>query len=164
MSLQVHVRNLSVGQRRLVHDLRLDVAPGTVHTLMGESGCGKSSLLAAICGTAAAPVRFEGEVVLDGTRLDTVPTRRRGIAILCGPKTERVAQIVDELALALEDAAEGFLAGHFREVDAESTCGNDHDRRVDDLASSVLERQRRSAELHVAHARFAGQVRPRRRQ
>lgn len=82
MTLQVHVRDLSVGQRRLVHDLRLDVAPGTVHTLMGDSGCGKSSLLAAICGTAATPVRFDGEIVLDGTRMDTLPTRRRGIAIL----------------------------------------------------------------------------------
>ncbi|AEG91463.1 ATP-binding cassette domain-containing protein [Ramlibacter tataouinensis] len=82
MSLHVYVRELRVARRRLVHELRLDIAPGTVHTLMGESGCGKSSLLSAICGTAAPPVRFDGEVLLDGTRLDALPTRQRGIAIL----------------------------------------------------------------------------------
>ncbi len=80
--LEVQVRALAVAGRRLLHDLRLCVPAGAVHTLMGESGCGKSSLLAAVCGTAAPQVAFEGAVVLDGTRVDTLPTRLRGIGIL----------------------------------------------------------------------------------
>ncbi|HYF21189.1 MAG TPA: ATP-binding cassette domain-containing protein [Ramlibacter sp.] len=82
MSLRVHVRELRVAGRRLVHDLLLEVPPGAVHTLMGDSGSGKSSLLAALCGTAPPAVVFDGEVRLAGARVDRLPTRQRGIAIL----------------------------------------------------------------------------------
>lgn len=82
MSLELRLRELRVAGRRLVHGLQLSVPAGAVHTLMGDSGCGKSSLLAALCGTAADAVDFDGEVVLDGTRIDTLPTRRRGVGIL----------------------------------------------------------------------------------
>lgn len=82
MSLDVQVRELRVAHRRLLHDLQLSIPPGAVHTLMGSSGCGKSTLLAALCGTAPASVVFDGTVTLDGTRLDTLPTRQRGMAIL----------------------------------------------------------------------------------
>jgi putative thiamine transport system ATP-binding protein len=80
--LDIHVRSLEVAGRRLVQGLHVAVAPGTVHTLMGASGCGKSSLLAAVCGIAPPAVRFDGTVLLDGERVDTLPTRRRGVAIL----------------------------------------------------------------------------------
>jgi putative thiamine transport system ATP-binding protein len=80
--LSVHVTRLSVAGQPLVHDLALAVPGGTVHTLMGASGSGKSSLLAAICGTAPPAVRFEGSVTLDGQRVDGWSTRRRRIGIL----------------------------------------------------------------------------------
>lgn len=82
MNLEVQIRELRVAGRRLLHGLRIDVSPGTVHTLMGDSGCGKSSLLAALCGTAPPAVAFDGEVRLDGERVDGLPTRKRGIVIL----------------------------------------------------------------------------------
>lgn len=82
MSLDVNVRSLSVADRRLIQGLAFTVAPGSVHTVMGDSGCGKSSLLAALCGTAPPAVQFDGEIRLDGQRLDDLPTRNRGIAIL----------------------------------------------------------------------------------
>ncbi|MGV3572879.1 MAG: ATP-binding cassette domain-containing protein [Ramlibacter sp.] len=82
MTLAVTVHRLAVAGRTLVENLALTVAPGTVHTLMGASGSGKSSLLAAVCGTAAPAVRFEGRVVLDGQRIDGWDARRRRIAIL----------------------------------------------------------------------------------
>jgi putative thiamine transport system ATP-binding protein len=49
---------------------------------MGESGSGKSSLLAAICGTLDAGMRFEGSVFLNGQCLDALPTQARRIGIL----------------------------------------------------------------------------------
>lgn len=81
-ALEVDVRTLTVAGRRLLHDLRLSVPAGAVHTLMGDSGCGKSSLLSALCGTAPPAVVFEGAVRVAGERVDTLPTRQRGIGIL----------------------------------------------------------------------------------
>ena len=136
MSLELEVRTLSVAGRRLIHELHLAVPPGAVHTLMGDSGCGKSSLLAAVCGTAPSAVHFDGEVRLAGIRVDELPTRRRGIAILFqddllfahmtvrenllfavppGPKVTReaaVAQALRDLELpGLADADPGTLSG-----------------------------------------------------
>lgn len=82
MSLHVDVRQLSVADTPLICNLDISVKPGTVHTLMGDSGCGKSSLLAAICGTASAAVTFDGTVTLDGERIDGLGTRQRRIGIL----------------------------------------------------------------------------------
>ena len=82
MSLSVHVKRLTVAGRPLVHDLAITVPNGAVHTLMGASGSGKSSLLAAICGTAPDAVGFDGQVSLDGERVDPLGTRLRRIGIL----------------------------------------------------------------------------------
>jgi putative thiamine transport system ATP-binding protein len=49
---------------------------------MGESGSGKSSLLAAVCGTLDAALRFDGEVHLNGLRIDPLPTQARRVGIL----------------------------------------------------------------------------------
>ncbi|WP_374668395.1 ATP-binding cassette domain-containing protein [Ramlibacter sp.] len=117
--LHISARSLAVAGRVLLRDLTLHVPRGAVHTVMGESGCGKSSLLAAICGTAVEAVVFEGEVQLDGARVDTRPTRERGIGILFqddllfahmtvrenllfavppGPRAEREALVAQALA------------------------------------------------------------------
>ena len=82
MSLQIHIAALSTPTATLVRELRLDIAPGTVHTLMGDSGSGKSSVLAALCGTLDEGLTWSGSVVLDGERLDTLPTQARRIGIL----------------------------------------------------------------------------------
>lgn len=82
MSLQIRVHTLSSPAGLLLHDLALDIAPGTVHTLMGESGSGKSSLLAALCGTLDAAMHFEGSVHLNGVALDALPTQARRVGIL----------------------------------------------------------------------------------
>ncbi|MBP6765831.1 MAG: ATP-binding cassette domain-containing protein, partial [Rubrivivax sp.] len=77
MSMEVHVRSLKVAGRELIAGLHLAVPGGQVHTLMGDSGCGKSSLLAALCGIEAPAVRFDGDITLEGARVDGLPTRRR---------------------------------------------------------------------------------------
>jgi putative thiamine transport system ATP-binding protein len=49
---------------------------------MGASGSGKSSVLAAVCGTLPEGMVFEGTVHLNGARIDTLPTQARRVGIL----------------------------------------------------------------------------------
>ena len=82
MSLHIEVNSLSSPAGVLLRNLTLDIAAGQVHTLMGESGSGKSSLLATICGTLDEAMRFEGSVQLNGLSLDPLPTQARRVGIL----------------------------------------------------------------------------------
>ncbi len=82
MPLKVHVERLSTAQGILVRDLDLHVEPGNIHTVMGASGSGKSSLLAAICGTLPQGLHFSGTISLHGRRIDDLPTERRRVGIL----------------------------------------------------------------------------------
>lgn len=82
MSLCIHIAQLSSPVGVLLRDLRLDVAPGTIHTLMGPSGCGKSSVLATVCGTLEPDMRWTGTVHLQQRRIDTLPTQARRVGIL----------------------------------------------------------------------------------
>jgi len=117
--LQVHLQQLNTPSTLLLHDLAVDVPAGAVHTVMGASGSGKSSLLAAVCGTLDVALRFEGTVHLDGLRIDALPTHRRRVGLLmqddllfahlsvlenllfavpAGPQAERLAQAHAALA------------------------------------------------------------------
>ena len=80
--LQIRLRCLQTPQRELLHDLALDVPGGAVHTVMGASGTGKSSLLAAVCGTLDEGMAFDGTVHLNGQRIDTLPTHQRRVGLL----------------------------------------------------------------------------------
>ena len=74
----IHIRHdngLDVG-------LDVEIAPGDIVTLMGPSGSGKSSLLNYICGLLPSGFHGQGEVWLDGMRLDLLPAQQRGIGIL----------------------------------------------------------------------------------
>jgi putative thiamine transport system ATP-binding protein len=82
MSLRIDVQSLRSPTAVLLRDLQLAIAPGQVHTLMGASGSGKSSLLAAVCGTLEDGLRFDGEVHLNGQRIDQLPTQARRVGIL----------------------------------------------------------------------------------
>jgi putative thiamine transport system ATP-binding protein len=82
MSLELQVRQLATPSQVLVQDLHLHIAAGTVHTLMGKSGSGKSSLLAALCGTLDATLRFDGQVLLNGQRIDALAPQARRVGIL----------------------------------------------------------------------------------
>ena len=120
MTLAVHIHRLATRDLTLVQDLRFEVAAGDILTLMGPSGSGKSSVLAAMAGTlhsvteGSEALQFEGTVKLDGLDLTHLPTAQRGIGLLfqddllfavpAGPKRERLAAV----AQALEEAG---LAG-----------------------------------------------------
>jgi putative thiamine transport system ATP-binding protein len=131
MTLSVHIRRLATRDHTLVQDLHIEVAPGRILTLMGPSGSGKSSVLAAIAGTlhgvaeGSEALRFDGTVMLAGQDLTLLPTAQRGVGLLfqddllfahmtvaenllfavpAGPKRERMAEVEQ----ALEEAG---LAG-----------------------------------------------------
>jgi putative thiamine transport system ATP-binding protein len=67
---------------RLLVDLSARIAPGEVLTIMGPSGTGKSTLLAAITGTLDPSFQTFGHVRLEGRDLGALPTRARRIGIL----------------------------------------------------------------------------------
>lgn len=58
------------------------VPPGGVLAVTGPSGAGKSSLLAWIAGVAPEAVRGDGQIRVDGERVDPWPAERRGIGLV----------------------------------------------------------------------------------
>lgn len=86
MSLHLTVTHLGLGPaatgRALIAHLSLDVPAGVIHTVMGPSGSGKSSLLAALCGTLAPTLVFDGQVWLNGRDITACPTEARRVGIL----------------------------------------------------------------------------------
>ena len=82
MTLSIALRTLSTPSEVLLRDLHIRVPPGVVHTVMGASGSGKSSLLAAVCGTLPDALVFDGTVTLGGVALQSLPTQARRVGIL----------------------------------------------------------------------------------
>lgn len=82
MGLELIDLALMLEARVLVAGLNARVATGEVLTLMGESGSGKSSLLAYIAGSLAPPLQGRGHVRLDGRDIDALPIEQRGVALL----------------------------------------------------------------------------------
>lgn len=118
MSLTLTVRTLAAAGVPLLQNLALTVPPGVIHTVMGASGSGKSSLLAAVCGTLPEGLTFDGDIALNGLRIEHLPTERRHVGILfqddllfahmtvrenllfavpAGPENQREAQVAQAL-------------------------------------------------------------------
>ena len=73
---------LSVAGRALLGPLDVAVPPGGRATIMGRSGCGKSSLLAFIAGTLDPAFTATGGVRIDGDAILALPPERRRAGIL----------------------------------------------------------------------------------
>lgn len=79
----LEVRNLSISlETPLFARLSFSIAPGEVITCMGASGCGKSSLLAYICGTLSPNFHAHGEVMIGTRRLNNLRPEQRRVGIL----------------------------------------------------------------------------------
>lgn len=86
MTLSINIDSIRIANdvtnRVLVRGLNLSVANGQIATLMGASGSGKSSILAATAGTLSKSLCFKGSVSLNERGLDDVPTSQRNIGLL----------------------------------------------------------------------------------
>ena len=86
MTLDIHIQRLGTARQVFIENLHLSVAPGKILTLMGPSGSGKSSLLAAVAGTLTQDsdnaVMFDGRVSLNGQDISQRPTAQRGMGLL----------------------------------------------------------------------------------
>jgi putative thiamine transport system ATP-binding protein len=125
MSLHIHLNSLRIGQQPLLGPLTLDCPPGSITTLMGPSGSGKSTLLAAVCGTLANGVQFDGQVHLNGQRIDQLPTQARRVGIL----------FQDDLLFAHMSVQENLLFGLPR---APHLSARQHRAHASALASQAL--------------------------
>lgn len=127
MTLTVHLHTLGSAQGTLISNLHFAVPPGRILTLMGPSGSGKSSVLAAIAGTlgrvaeGAQTLQAQISVQLNGQDIGQLPTAQRGVGLLFqdpllfahwtvadnllfavppGPRAQRLAQVQQALAEA----------------------------------------------------------------
>ena len=72
--LQIQHISKSFGKTEVIRDLSFDVAAGEFLTILGASGCGKTTLLRLICGLEEADA---GTIVLDGKDVThAVPNHR----------------------------------------------------------------------------------------
>ena len=77
LSLQHISKNFGEGD--VLRDISLDVARGEFVTLLGASGCGKTTLLNLILGLTQAT---SGKIMFDGEVLTNVPMQKRGFNIV----------------------------------------------------------------------------------
>lgn len=80
-ALLLEALSLALGGTRL-WTVSLTVAPGEVASVVGPSGSGKSSLLAAIAGVLSPAFRVEGRVRLGGRDLLPLPPEARGVGLM----------------------------------------------------------------------------------
>lgn len=80
--LQLHQVSLRLGPRLLIAPLTLAIAPGEIVTVMGESGSGKSSLLAWLCGTISPAFEGSGRALFGDLDLTPLPAEDRRLGIL----------------------------------------------------------------------------------
>lgn len=95
-ALELRGVGLSYGQRRVLSDIDLAVAPGERVCLLGRNGAGKSSLLRCITGSASS---IDGMVMLDGAPLAEISRRSlaRRVAVVPGAVQLPFAATVSEV-------------------------------------------------------------------
>ena len=71
--------SVSLGGRRVLDELSLEVTAGEVVAVFGPSGSGKSTLLRAVAGLVDVD---PGRVMVDGVDVTAVPTHRRSVGMV----------------------------------------------------------------------------------
>ena len=73
---------LHIGGARLFEPISLRVEPGSVTSVVGPSGFGKSSLLAYLCGIQSPVIAGSGSIRIGGDDLSTMPVDKRRLGLL----------------------------------------------------------------------------------
>ena len=102
LALDVQVRAKHFGDRLILDDVHVGLAPGELACLVGASGCGKSTLLRVAAGLDAA---FDGSVHVDG-RPHRVPSPAVGV-VFQEPRLFPWCSVADNIAFAAGGAAPG---------------------------------------------------------
>ncbi|HPD91760.1 MAG: ABC transporter ATP-binding protein [Rhodobacter sp.] len=94
--LSIRDLSLSIGQFDILHDVSLDVAPGEIVAITGESGSGKSMTALATMGLLPGAARTRGQIALDGRNLLDLTE-----AQMCAVRGARIGMVFQEPMTAL---------------------------------------------------------------
>ena len=81
MEIRLSCENLELEleKKKILKDISLEVRSGEILALLGESGCGKSSLLKAMLGLYPLS---KGKIFFQGKEIQNLPTHKRGISVV----------------------------------------------------------------------------------
>lgn len=81
MEIRLSCENLELelDKKRILKDISLEVRSGEILALLGESGCGKSSLLKAMLGLYPLS---QGKIFFQGKEIQNLPSHKRGISVV----------------------------------------------------------------------------------
>ena len=81
MEIRLSCENLELelDKKKILKDIFLEVRSGEILALLGESGCGKSSLLKAMLGLYPLS---KGKIFFQGKEIQNLPSHKRGISVV----------------------------------------------------------------------------------
>ena len=81
MEIRLSCENLELEleKKKILKNISLEVRSGEILALLGESGCGKSSLLKAMLGLYPLS---KGKIFFQGKEIQNLPSHRRGISVV----------------------------------------------------------------------------------
>ena len=81
MEIRLSCENLELelDKKKILKDISLKVRSGEILALLGESGCGKSSLLKAMLGLYPMS---KGKIFFQGKEIQNLPSHKRGISVV----------------------------------------------------------------------------------
>ncbi|WP_299730853.1 ATP-binding cassette domain-containing protein [uncultured Endozoicomonas sp.] len=81
MNLILKGVDICLDGRQLFSQLSCTAEAGEVLSVLGSSGCGKSSLLNYICGILSSEFSCSGEIILAGRVINDIPSHQRGVGL-----------------------------------------------------------------------------------